>query len=151
MLEMLTLGVLWLRYSDDGIVLNKISKDVLTGLVEMRQKGRSLKPGADFFRGILGTFVLYSEHRYGYEVLIIPHESAAFSDNSIKEGELGIIGIACVTNLLAGGWKAKALGIPAQCVLLDYCGCRNHWDEEGFSTAIDRTQLCKIMDIFNKE
>ncbi len=319
LMELLTLGVLLLRYSDDAVVLNQISKQVLTNLVEMRQKGGSLKPSADFLRGLLGTFVLYSEHRpelvsalqfntknftkllewltaagefsqevkrlsswldyakglsdeesseliasavsfaiwfeeeslkhlgkytegleaylenvsethrwrenlifcsrqrleyhlnmvgaeimnkayredfiktkrkavflpacirkrirggckakekkgvlycascdlgcqvreikelgeqHGYEVLIIPHESSAFSDEKVPEGELGIIGIACVTNLLAGGWKAKSSGIPAQCVLLDYCGCKNHWDDEGFPTAINIERLKSIM------
>ncbi len=318
MLELLTMGVLWLRYSDDGIALNKASKDVLKKLVEMRQKGGALKPGADFARGVLSTLVLYSEHRpelveclkfstnnllklvgwleaagefvqevkrierwlkyletvsaeetsdlisacaafalwfeqksleelgkytegveeylktveethrwredlifcgrqrleyhlnmagaeimnrayrndflmtsrkaillpacmrhrldsckakdvegvlycadcsshcqvsaikslgdkYGYDVLIVPHESSAFSNSKMKQGELGIIGIACITNLMSGGWKAKSLGIPAQCVLLDYCGCKNHWDEKGFSTAIDMEQLEGIM------
>ena len=323
-LELLTLGVLWLRYSDDAVVLNQISKEVLTGLVEARQKGGALKLGADFLRGILGTFVLYAEHRpelveqmrfssknfsnlidwlgatgefpqevkrlknwlqlmgamdakegedlvasavsfaiwfeqksmdrlgcyteqvenflqsvsethrwredlifcsrqrleyhlnmvgaeilnrayraeflkmkrkaillpgcirkglggtckarviqevlhctgcdpacqvneirllgstYDYEVLIIPHESSAFSNGRVEPGELGIIGIACVTNLLGGGWKAKGLGMPAQCVLLDYCGCKNHWDDEGFPTAIDLDQLFKIITGENK-
>lgn len=319
-LEILTLGVLWLRYSDDAVVLNLIPRETLQSLVEMRQKGGVLKSGADFIRGILGTVFLYAEHKpgvvkelkftydnfirlkdwlaasgefvqevkrfdkwseylasleveeasdfiadavsyaiwfeqkslealgyytqgvenylkeagtshrwredlilccrqrveyhlnmvgaeimnrayradfirtdkkvvllpacirrkqdgtckcrevagvlycascdsscqvfqikkmgksYGYEVLIIPHESSAFSNSNMKEGELGIIGIACVINLLAGGWKAKGYGIPAQCVLLDYCGCKNHWDEEGFPTVIDMQQLEKVMD-----
>ncbi|MFZ5351961.1 MAG: DUF116 domain-containing protein [Bacillota bacterium] len=319
MLELLTLGVLWLRYSDDAAVLNQISKQVLTELVSLRQKGGSMKPGADFLRGILGTFVLHAEHRpelvcvlefsvknfnnliqwlaatgefsqevkrldnwlsyieelneeeasdllaesvyfamwfeeeslkhvgkytdnvesyletvgerhrwredlifcsrqrleyhlnmvgaevmnkayrkdfinserkaillpacirkklkggcraenvegvlycagcdpkcqvykisrlaerNDYQVLIIPHESTAFTDNKMKSGGLGVIGVACVLNLLAGGWKAKSLGIPAQCVLLDYCGCRNHWDEEGFTTEINMDRLQEIM------
>lgn len=320
MLEILTLGVLWLCYSDDAARLEKIPKEFLTELVEVRQKGGKLKLGADYLRGILGTLILYSEHRsdivsqiqfnmenfiklidwlsatgefiqetrrlkvwqsylgtigekdtsdfialsvffamwfeqqslsalgkytegvepflekvkekykwredlifcsrqrveyhlnmagaeimnrayksdfiktkrkavflpacirknldgkckarvnkdimccsscdsqcqvnkikalgkkYDYEVFIIPHESAAFSDKTINVGELGIIGIACITNLLAGGWKAKALGIPAQCIMLDYCGCKNHWDDEGFSTSINMDQLEKLMN-----
>jgi hypothetical protein len=84
--------------------------------------------------------------KHGYDVLIVPHESSAFSNSKINQGELGIIGIACITNLISGGWKAKSLGIPAQCVLLDYCGCKNHWDEHGFATAIDMEQLERIMD-----
>lgn len=320
MLEILTLGILWLRYSDDTIRLKIIPKELLIEMVEVRQKGGKLKICADLIRGLLGTLILYSEHQpkvvdkvkfnmdnfiklmdwltatgefieevkrfriwesflgtiskedvadflalsvffamwfeqeslnnigkytegvegflkkvreshkwredlifcsrqrieyhlnmvgaeimnrayredfiktkhkaillpacirkgvdgtckaqsdkgilycvgcysdcevnkikglgktYGYEVLIIPHESAAFSDKTIKEGELGIIGIACITNLLSGGWKAKTLGLPAQCVLLDYCGCKNHWDNEGFPTSINIEQLQKIMN-----
>lgn len=319
MLEILTLGVLWVRYSDDAAGINQIPNKLLTKLVKRRQKGGKLKRGVDYIRGILGTLFLYSKHRsdlvdsipftmdnltnlidwlsaagefiqetkrfrnwmsylrtvsdeevaelialavffavwfeeqsldrigkyteevetyldtgrkrhlwredlifcsrqrveyhlnmvgaqimnhayrsdfiktrkkavflpacirknlngtckarsdkdilhcvrcnlncqvnkikelsnrYGYDVLIIPHESSAFSKNTIKEGELGIIGVACILNLLAGGWKAKGLGIPPQCVLLDYCGCKNHWDEEGFSTSINMEQLHKLM------
>jgi uncharacterized protein len=319
MLEILTIGVLWLRYSDDATEIEHIPKELFLNLVELRQKGGKLKLGADFMRGILGTFVLYSEHNselvkqiefnldnfiklvdwlsttgefiqetrrfkiwesylwsesrdgvadfiaiavyfaiwfeknsltylgcytenvepylenvkdkhllredlifcsrqrleyhlnmlgaeimnrayrkdfvktkrkavflpacirkhlngtckagskneilfcsscsddcqvkaikdlgnlYGYEVLIIPHESSAFKDGTFKDGDLGIIGIACIINLISGGWKAKAMGIPAQCVLLDYCGCKNHWDDIGFSTSINMEQLEKIM------
>lgn len=319
MLEVLTLGVLWLRYSDDATKINKIPSVILKKLVDIRVKGGKLKAGADLLRGVLGTLVLYSKHRsylvtqikytmknlinlirwlestgefiqevkrlknwtsflytlndeevekfireavsfarwfqkesiisvgrytesvetyleqvkkshswredlifcsrqrleyhlnmvgaeimnkaykddfintsrkavflpaclrkrldgrcmatvekgimyccscsldcevskikklgevYGYEVLIIPHETAVFSNDTIRDGELGIIGVACVTNLLAGGWKAKAFRIPAQCVVLDYCGCKNHWDDKGFSTSINMERLKDIM------
>lgn len=318
-LELMTLGVLWLRYSDDAAVLNQVSGSIFAGLVELRERQALFKPGVDLVRGILGTFFLAGEHRaevvsalkftddnlarllnwlsatgefiqevrrlkawqrylqslpeqaaedllaaavtfavwfeqesllalgrytenvdfflenktkdhrwredlifcsrgrveyhlnmvgaeimnrvfrddfretrhkavllpacirrhpagecrarkvrdvfrcsrcdtacqvyqikqvgeeYGFEVLIIPHESAAFTKETIEAGELGVVGIACVLNLMAGGWRAKSLGIPAQCVLLNYCGCKNHWDDEGFTTAIDMDQLRKVL------
>ncbi len=81
---------------------------------------------------------------YRFEVYMIAHESSAFSKELLIPGEVGIIGIACVLNLMAGGWKAKALGIPAQCVLLDYCGCKNHWHREGFSTDIHVEQFLRL-------
>jgi hypothetical protein len=84
---------------------------------------------------------------YGFEVYMIPHESSAFSKELLIPGEVGIIGIACVLNLMAGGWRAKSLGIPAQCVLLDYCGCKNHWHKEGFPTDINIEQF---LTLFNK-
>ncbi|HEY3366097.1 MAG TPA: DUF116 domain-containing protein [Symbiobacteriaceae bacterium] len=81
----------------------------------------------------------------GFGVLILPHES----DFSVKGGGLGsqvaIVGVACVTNLVAGGWKAEALGLPAQCVLLDYAGCRGHWDADGIPTEINLRQLRRIL------
>ena len=84
----------------------------------------------------------------GFEVYIVSHESSAFSKSTKQDrDELGIIGVACVSNLIAGGWKAVSLGIPAQCVLLDYVGCKNHWDEEGFPTSINLNQLMKLFDI----
>ncbi|HEX3013208.1 MAG TPA: DUF116 domain-containing protein, partial [Methanobacterium sp.] len=58
--------------------------------------------------------------KYGFEVYIVSHESSAFSKSTKEDrNELGIVGVACVSNLIAGGWKAGSLGIPAQCVLLD--------------------------------
>ena len=85
---------------------------------------------------------------YGFEVYIVPHESSAFSKSTNKDrDELGIIGVACVSNLISGGWKAVSLGIPAKCVLLDYSSCKNHWDEEGFPTSINLDQLMKLLDM----
>lgn len=62
----------------------------------------------------------------GYEVRIIPHESSAFTKHAQDRGPIGIVGIACVLTLISGGWKARELGLVPQCVLLDYCGCKNH-------------------------
>ncbi len=83
----------------------------------------------------------------GFEVYIVSHESSAFSKSTEEDrNELGIIGVACVSNLIAGGWKAGSLGIPAQCVLLDYSSCKNHWDREGFPTSINLNQLMRILN-----
>ena len=85
---------------------------------------------------------------YNFEVYIVSHESSAFSKSTKQDrDELGIIGVACVSNLIAGGWKAVSLGIPAQCVLLDYVGCKNHWDEKGFPTDININQMLSLFDI----
>ena len=86
--------------------------------------------------------------KYGFEVYVISHESSAFSKSSKEDrDELGIIGVACISNLIAGGWKSDSLGIPAQCVLLDYATCNNHWNEEGIPTDINVNQLMKLFDI----
>jgi len=83
----------------------------------------------------------------GYEVYIISHESSAFSQSTKKDQEeLGIVGVACVNNLVAGGWKSDSLGIPAQCVVLEYVGCANHWHPHGFPTQINPDELEKIMN-----
>jgi hypothetical protein len=39
----------------------------------------------------------------------------------------GIIGVACILNLLTGGFEMRRLGIPSQCVFLDFPACRKHW------------------------
>ncbi|KNF07620.1 hypothetical protein CLPU_14c00380 [Gottschalkia purinilytica] len=84
--------------------------------------------------------------KHNFRVLIIPHESTAFKNTKIEKNEKGIVGVACVLGLISGGWKAKELGFVPQCVLLDYCGCKNHWHEEGIITDIN---VHKLMDILN--
>lgn len=87
-----------------------------------------------------------------FEVYIILHESRAFSKSSKKDREeLGIIGVACIPNLIAGGWKSESFGIPAQCVLLDYSSCQNHWDNGGFPTVINVNHLLKLLDIVKSD
>lgn len=82
----------------------------------------------------------------GFEVYIISHESSAFSQSTPEErNELGIVGVACVSNLISGGWKSDSMGIPAQCIVLDYVGCQNHWHKDGFPTEINQHELEKIL------
>lgn len=77
----------------------------------------------------------------GSDVYIISHESNAFSGS----GHIGIVGVSCVTRLIEGGFQARKLGFAPQCVLLDYCGCNKHWDENGISTLLN---IEKLKDIF---
>ena len=81
----------------------------------------------------------------GFGVRILPHESDFAAGGGGQTANVAIVGVACVTNLVAGGWKAQSLGLPAQCVLLDYAGCRGHWDEEGIPTDINFGQLKRIL------
>ena len=83
----------------------------------------------------------------GFEVYVVSHESSALSQSTQKDrDELGIVGVACVMNLISGGWKSESLGIPAQCVLLDSCGCE-HWVDSSKTTEINEYQLMKLLDI----
>jgi uncharacterized protein len=50
-----------------------------------------------------------------------------------------------LTNI-QGGWDVRDLGIPAQGLLLDYCGCSYHWHEEGIPTDIDIHRLLEVVD-----
>ncbi|HPN37312.1 MAG TPA: DUF116 domain-containing protein [Melioribacteraceae bacterium] len=85
--------------------------------------------------------------KYNCETFIIPH-SSDFS-NWLKKWEntveIGVIGVACPLNLMQGGLELRALNIPSQCVLLDYCGCKNHWSEKGFPTSINKIELFKVI------
>lgn len=86
----------------------------------------------------------------GFRVEIVSHESSISSNHggySWLNGDTGVVGVACVLNLVSGGWLLDDMDIPAQCVLLDYCGCKNHWHMEGIPTGIDMRQLMTILGI----
>ena len=88
--------------------------------------------------------------KYGFKVMVVPHESsisAGQTQEAVFDKDTGVIGVACVLNLISGGWMLEDMGIPAQCVLLDYCGCKNHWHHEGLQTDINIKQLECIMGI----
>ena len=82
----------------------------------------------------------------GVSVHIIPH-SSDFTRwlRDLAEGrDIGVIGVACVLHLITGGLELRALGIPAQCVLLDHCGCAQHWDPDGRQTDLNGRLLHEI-------
>lgn len=85
--------------------------------------------------------------KHGFEVSLIPDELRSLAAQSVS-GEtnqaIGVVGISCVLTNAPGGWEAQALDLPAQGLLLDYCGCSYHWDDEGFSTD---TNLDKLLEI----
>ena len=58
----------------------------------------------------------------------------------------GVIASACVTTLVEGGWELKRYDVPAQCVLLDYSGCKKHWHCEGISTELNIRELKRIIN-----
>ena len=84
-----------------------------------------------------------------FEVYIIPHESSLFAAGMAQPGikeNLGIIGVACVLNLLGGGWKVQEMGLPPQCVLLNCCGCKKHWLDQDTAPDLDMHRLLEILD-----
>ncbi len=124
----------------------------------MREKSAELcsakKMGLDFLcTGCSNTCKINSIKKqvkeYDCDTYIIPH-SSDFS-NWLKKWknttEIGVIGVACPLNLMQGGLELRALNIPSQCVLLDYCGCKNHWCKEGIATGINNTQLLSTVKI----
>jgi len=79
------------------------------------------------------------------KVLLIIHGSQAFEgDHLFPEGS-GVIGVACIQSLISGGLKARRLGLPAQCVLLDAPGCR-HWCRKDCTTSINQNTLEAILN-----
>ncbi|NVO21004.1 MAG: DUF116 domain-containing protein [Bacteroidetes bacterium] len=85
----------------------------------------------------------------GIETYIIPH-SSDFS-KSLKKWKsqpgVALVGVACVLNLMLGGYEMLELGIPSQCVYLDICGCKKHWDSKGVATSLNIDQLKNVLDI----
>lgn len=81
------------------------------------------------------------------EVALIPHSSgfSKFLEHWKNQDQTGLIGVACVLNLLKGGYEMQKLDIPSQCVFLDYCGCKKHWHKDGLPTSLNREQLRKVV------
>jgi hypothetical protein len=82
-----------------------------------------------------------------FKVYIIPH-SSDFSLWLREHGvnsNIGTVGVACINNLISGGLELKSLDIPAQCVFLDHCGCKNHWHKTGFPTDINFKRLGSVL------
>ena len=88
--------------------------------------------------------------KYGFAVLILPEELTVFSTGAVQpmdRSEVGVVGVSCVLTNASGGWETRALGIPAQGVPLDYCGCRWHWHKEGIPTATNVDQVLRVLGI----
>lgn len=84
--------------------------------------------------------------RNNFDVMVIPH-STDLSRWKGREGEErhAVVGVACLSVLVEGGWELKRNDIPAQCVLLNECGCKKHWHKEGFPTQLDVRELKRIV------
>jgi hypothetical protein len=82
----------------------------------------------------------------GFSVYLIPDKVQVFSSEKEKES-IGLVGISCVLTNWNGGWDTGALGIPAQGLLLDYVGCKIHWDKEGIPTDTNLKMLQKVLGV----
>jgi uncharacterized protein len=81
------------------------------------------------------------------EVYIIPHASdlRRWSPTPGRP-RLGVVATACVTQLVEGGWELKRYDVPAQCVLLDFSGCKKHWHPAGTPTALNIRELKRVLE-----
>lgn len=84
--------------------------------------------------------------KHGFKVYIIPDELKIFSRSPSQE-KVGIIGVSCLLTNWAGGWDTERLYIPAQGILLDYVGCKYHWDKVGFPTDMNINKLLSCLEI----
>ncbi len=86
---------------------------------------------------------------YNFYVRVIPHETDMNSIKNYDNNSYGIVGIACIINLVSGGFKALRLGFIPQCVLLEQVGCKNHWLlNKGNMTEINEERLLHILTKF---
>jgi len=84
--------------------------------------------------------------KYNARTVIVYHNSELYNAKVPPvEAKVGVVGIACVLNLISGGLKAKELGYVPQCVLLNYCGCKQHWDFHGLVTDVNRKRLEQVL------
>ena len=80
--------------------------------------------------------------------VLIPH-STGFSRyiRPWKDSKnTSLYGVACVLNVIKGGYEMQALNIPSQCVFLDSCSCKNHW-LSGEATQLNHEQLSKVLKV----
>jgi hypothetical protein len=83
----------------------------------------------------------------GVETYIVPH-SSGFSKSLERwqhEPDTGVAAVACLPNILAGGYEMRARGIASQCVPLDYPGCRKHWTDDGIPTTLNEDRLIQLV------
>nr|WP_321023081.1 DUF116 domain-containing protein [Clostridium neonatale] len=81
-----------------------------------------------------------------YSTYVVSHESSFLKLKDNNNGEIGIIGVACVLNLISGGWKAIRMGFIPQCVILDECGCSKHWLESSKMSYANTDYIKKIIN-----
>lgn len=82
------------------------------------------------------------------KICIIKH-SSEFSEILKKwknQNNIGLVGVACILNLMEGGYQMIEYNIPSQCVMLDYCGCKNHWYKNQEATNLNIEKLKKILN-----
>ena len=82
-----------------------------------------------------------------FRVYIIPHESDFYRTKTKDTTKTGIVGIACVLNLLEGGFGAIEMGFVPQCVILDCCGCQKHWHKTGIVTELNESELKQVLGL----
>jgi hypothetical protein len=87
--------------------------------------------------------------KHGFQVFIIPDKLNVFSGDGSAAApgrSTGLVGVSCPLTNASGGWEMKRLGVPAQGLLLDYCGCTYHWHKEGIPTDLNFRQLLRLVD-----
>jgi uncharacterized protein len=83
----------------------------------------------------------------GVQVFMVPHSSgfSRWLERWQSDPNVGVAAVACMMNILAGGYEMRARGIASQCVPLDYPGCKKHWTRDGVPTGVNGERLEEIV------
>jgi uncharacterized protein len=83
----------------------------------------------------------------GIEVYIVPHSSgfSRWLERWQDDPKVGVAAVACMLNILPGGYEMRARRIASQCVPLDFPGCEKHWSEEPVATSVNEERLVQIV------
>jgi hypothetical protein len=84
--------------------------------------------------------------RENVQVYIVPH-AGSFSrwlERWQREPGVGVVAVACLANILAGGYEMRARNIASQCVVLDFPGCEKHWRTASIPTKVNESRLVQI-------
>lgn len=84
----------------------------------------------------------------GFEISILPDNLRGVGLGSCSRlSGVGVVGVSCALTNWDAGWLVNDAGVPAQGVLLDYAGCRNHWHEKGVSTDLNVKKLLETIGV----
>ena len=83
----------------------------------------------------------------GIEVYIVPHSSgfSRWLERWQNDPKVGVAAVACMMNILAGGYEMRARRIASQCVPLDYPACDRHWKDKPVATRVNEERLMQIV------
>ena len=83
----------------------------------------------------------------GIEVYIVPHSSgfSRWLERWQNDPKVGVAAVACMMNILAGGYEMRARRIASQCVPLDYPACDRHWKDKPVATRVNEERLVQIV------
>jgi hypothetical protein len=85
--------------------------------------------------------------RLGAEVYLVPHATgfSRWLARWQREPDTGVVAVACLMNILPGGYEMRARRIGSQCVPLDFPGCKKHWRRERLATGANEERLVEIV------
>jgi hypothetical protein len=83
----------------------------------------------------------------GVQVYMVPHSTGfgRWLERWQDDPRVGVAAVACMLNILPGGYEMRARGIASQCVPLDYPGCEKHWTRAGVPTNANEERLVQIV------